>query len=80
MGAQQDFDIVQAAQVIVVDGFQPHAPQPLTLHPVVNNVAEAVERLAFGQLFLSLAYGSGHAKAEPAAAVYLDLHDLSFLI
>lgn len=73
VGAQQHLDTVQPPQVVVVDGHQPHLLQAVALHAVMHNVAQAVERVALGQLFLGLLDGRGHAEAEAAAVVNLYL-------
>ena len=44
--------------------------EPLHLHAIVNNVAEAVERLARCQFLFRFADGSGHAEAKAAAGIY----------
>ena len=57
----------------MVDGHQPVGMQAFHLHAVVHNIAKTIERATVGKLFLSLLYGSGHAKAETAAVVYFYL-------
>ena len=79
VSAQQYLGVVQPAQVFVVYGHEAHPAQPLALHAVVYYVAEAIERLATGQLFLGFLYGSGHAEAKSAAIVYFYLH-LSYVV
>ena len=74
MGAQQDLDVVELAQVVVVDGDEAHLAQALALHAVVHDIAEAVERLALCQFFLSFLDGGGHAEAEAAAFINFYLY------
>ena len=73
MGPQQHLDVVQPGHLSVVDGDEPHLAQALTLHAVVHDVAQAVERTPLGQLLLGFLNGSSHAEAEAAAVVYLYL-------
>lgn len=70
---QQHFHTMQLLQVIMVDGYKSHTLQAFAFHPIVNDVAEAIQSLARGKLFLRLSYGGGNAKAEAAAAVNLDV-------
>ena len=42
MCPEHDLDIVQAQEVVMVDGDQPHFPEPVTLHAVVYDVAQTV--------------------------------------
>ena len=74
MGTQQHLDIVQLAHLLVVDGDETHVAQALALHAVMDDVAKAIEGAATGELLLGLLYGGGHAEAETAAVVNLDLH------
>ena len=57
----------------MVNGDQSHLAQPVTLHPVVYNVAKTVKAIAFGQLLLSLLDGGSDTKAEAATVVYFYL-------
>ena len=71
VGAQQDFGVVQAGKLFVVDGDEAHGLEAFHLAAVVHDVTQAVERAALAQFFLGLAYGVDHAEAESGAAVYL---------
>ena len=74
MGSQEYLDVVQATQVVVVDGDEAHVLEAFALHAVVYDVTQAVEGRALGEFFFGFAYGSGHAEAEAAAAIDFDLH------
>ena len=79
--AEQHLHIMQMAQLLMVDGNESHPFQPLTLHAVVHDVTQTVERGALGQFLLGLADGSGHSEAETTAIVYFYLqHSLSCII
>ena len=73
MGAEQHLGIVKARKLLVVDGYESHAAQTLTLHTVVDDVAQTIERLTLCKFLLGLAYGTRHSKAEPRTRLYLDL-------
>ena len=58
---------------ITIDGNKSELAEPFTLHAVVHNVTQAVERTASSQFLLRLLDGGRHAKAESAAIVNLNL-------
>ena len=64
---------MQTPELVVIDGYEPHAAQTLTLHAVMHYIAEAIQRLALGQFLLCLTYGRGHSEAETTAAINLYL-------
>ena len=64
MGTKQHLATPKRTQLLMVYGLQSQRAKPLTLLTVVHNVTKAVEAIAPLQLFLSLAYGSGHSKAK----------------
>ena len=57
----------------MVDGNESQLAQPFTLHAVVHDVAQAVERSPLLQLLFSFLDGRGHAKTEATAVVNLNL-------
>lgn len=70
MSAEQHFGVVQAVEFVVVDGDEPHGLQALHLAAVVHNVAQAVQRAAFGQLLFGFADGVDYSEAEARSFVY----------
>lgn len=73
MGTKQHLRIMETTKLIMVDGYQSHALEPLTFHTVVNDVTKAIELCAVGKLFLCLLYSCCHSEAETTAVVYLYL-------
>ena len=55
---------MQLLEVLMVDGNQSHLAQSFTLHSVMNDIAQTIERTTFRQFFLRLADSRGHTKAE----------------
>ena len=70
MGTKQYLGVVQAVEFVVVDGDESHFLQTLHLTAVVYNVAQAVQRAAFGQLLFGFADGVDHSEAEARSFVY----------
>ena len=70
VGAQQYLGIVQAVELVVVDGDESHGLQTLHFAAVVHNVAQAVQRAAFGQFLFGFADGVDHSEAEARSFVY----------
>lgn len=61
------------------DSNETHALQTVTLHTIVNNVPQAIQRLlAIGQHLFCLPDCACHTKAESASVVYFDFQDLIF--
>ena len=60
---------MQLAHLVVVNGDEPHLTQALALHTIVNNIAEAIELIALGQLFLCFLDGGGHSETETTAGM-----------
>ena len=70
MGTEQHLDVMELFQLLMVDGDEAVVVESFHLHAIVNDVAEAVERLACCQFFFRFADGSGHAEAKAAAGIY----------
>ena len=64
---------MQLTHLVVIDGNESHLTQTLTLHTIVNNIAEAIELIALGQLFLCFLDGGGHSETETTAVVDFNL-------
>ena len=81
MSTEEYLGIMQRLQVIMVDGDEAHLPQPLTLHAIVHDIAQTVERLACCQFLFCFLDGCRHAEAEAAAVVdfYLEQRVKCFL-
>ena len=73
MSTKKYLYVMQLAHLVVVDGDEPHLTQALALHTIMNNIAEAIELIALGQLFLCFLDGGGHSEAETTAVVDLNL-------
>ena len=81
MRTQQYLRIMQLLEVVMVDGNQSHLSQSFTLHSVMNDIAQAIQRATFRQFLFRLAYGRGHTETEARPCVYLYLiHLLSLLM
>ena len=73
MSTKKYLYVMQLAHLVVVDGDEPHLTQTLALHTIMNNIAEAIELIALGQLFLCFLDGGGHSEAEATAVVDFNL-------
>jgi len=73
MRTQQHLHVVQLAQLVMIDGDEPHLAQALTLHTIVYYITQTIQFIAFGQFFLSLLYSSGYSEAEATAVINLNL-------
>ena len=71
VGTQQHLCIVQFSQVVMIDGYQPHLLQSLTLHTVMNDISKTVKPGTLGELFLCFADSGSDTKTEAAACIYL---------
>ena len=76
MGTEEHTYVAQLAKLLMVDGYESQLAQALTLHPVVHDIAQAVERSTLLQLLLGLAYGGGHPEAETRMFVNLNANHL----
>ena len=73
MSTKKYLYVMQLAHLVVVDGDEPHLTQALALHTIMNNIAEAIELIALGQLFLCFLDGGGHSETETTAVVDFNL-------
>ena len=64
MRTQQHLRIMQLLEVVMINGNQTHLSQSFTLHPVMNDIAQTVQRTTFRQFLFRLAYGRGHTETE----------------
>ena len=73
MSTKENLYVMQLAHLVVIDGNESHLTQALALHTIMNNIAEAIELIALGQLFLCFLDGGGHSEAETTAVVDFNL-------
>lgn len=77
MGTEQDLGLTKMSQLLVVNRGQALMMETLHLNGIMDDVAQTVERLAGGKLFLGLLDCGGHTETEATAMVNLYLHEIS---
>jgi hypothetical protein len=70
--------IVKLFEIVMGDDHQPHLPEPVHLHVVVNDVAEAIQGRIVPEFALSNFNGIHHAKAKAGMGINGDLHLIAF--
>ena len=73
MGTQQHLHVVQLPHLIMVNGDQSHLPKAVTLHPIMHDITQTIERITLCQFLLRFLNGSRHPETEATAIVNLNL-------
>ena len=80
MGADKETRTTQLLHIGMRDGPQSQLLEALYLHPIVDNIAQRIDRATPFQGLLGLGDGANYAKAKTRFIVNLDLHLSTFNI